>query len=447
MIENIKNIAVHFLKLHVVTIVLLTLWFILKKFATPPNNWNETLIILFDAIMFAILGFIIYLFDKESHHNTMDIKNNSIPGKAIVHKLEYLSLLKDYSTFLAFVVFLFIVVYGLFHVFFSAPNPVRHGVALIGIGVCTFVVLKLLYSISYSKNADNKSGDKTVRGYHIADFILYPFLFTRDTLYYFYCKFKGIVSLVLTSQGRNYLAQQFSYWFKNDTKNADVNAVRYAIIGITLSLSYIFFNMIQPSMGRLLQGVWGSYLLREPVYLEKREVVGDLHFLYGRYRQRTRKYSYSLSCWIFLDQNNAHRNYQSNYDTNIINFGSIPQLTYNPKDGKVRIWMKDTQNHKHAIYETKRFSRQYWNHVFFNYQNGTMDIFINNELVSTQNNIIPLLTRDEIVIGENDGLLGGIRDVVYTHKPRSRNMIHLIYLKERWYTELVAQMKSYFLSS
>ena len=44
-----------------------------------------------------------------------------------------------------------------------------------------------------------------------------------------------------------------------------------------------------------------------------------------------------------------------------------------------------------------------------------MDVFINSHLVATQKNIIPHMNYDKIIVGENNGIHGGIKDVYFNN--------------------------------
>lgn len=491
MIDSVKNIIMHFIKVHMITITLLTVWILLRKYANVPENWNDKIMVTYDVLMFSILGFIIYLFDIESNHdfvnkhkqenNKKDIQqfynslkqSNGDTERKNEYKNKILNMIKssfyfvqegnnepryedrihfskvifDYSKIIAFMISLFFLVYLLFHVYISSPPVAKAGVAFLLIGLFAFFIVRQLFDLRYT-NKENKyeiGGIERSSGFHIADMLLYPVLFFRDFFYYIYCLFKDTIGSIFTSNGRALLVQKIMFFLKSDSNNN--TATRYAMITITVCLSLIFFHVIYPPLSRFVGGIWGKHLLRDPIFIENKKVVGDLKMLYGRYRDKPRYYSYSLSSWVFIDQNNRSRNYKSNMDANIINFGSIPRLTYNARDEMLRVFMKKGTDNEIMIYETKDFSRQYWNHFFFNYDDGVMDIFINNELVASVNDIIPYLTKDEIIVGDDNGLLGGIRDVIFTDKSRNRNMIHLMYIKERWMTELHTWLHSYFLSS
>ena len=73
------------------------------------------------------------------------------------------------------------------------------------------------------------------------------------------------------------------------------------------------------------------------------------------------------------------------------------------------------------------FKLQKWNHFCINYNKGTLDIFLNNELIATKSEIIPYVDRDSIVCGSAGGIEGGICNVKYYNKVLSKNQIDTEY--------------------
>ena len=80
-----------------------------------------------------------------------------------------------------------------------------------------------------------------------------------------------------------------------------------------------------------------------------------------------------------------------------------------------------------VVYETTDFKLQRWNNIIINYDGGTLDIFINGTLVSSTGNIVPIMSYDEIAVGSNNGLSGGVCNVVYFPKPLSISKIASLY--------------------
>ena len=62
-----------------------------------------------------------------------------------------------------------------------------------------------------------------------------------------------------------------------------------------------------------------------------------------------------------------------------------------------------------------------------NYNGGTLDIFYNGELVKSEPNVVPYMTMDNLSIGENNGMNGGICNLVYFRKTLTQNQIYYLY--------------------
>ena len=65
------------------------------------------------------------------------------------------------------------------------------------------------------------------------------------------------------------------------------------------------------------------------------------------------------------------------------------------------------------IYKTKNILYQKWNNMVIKYDRGTMDVFLNGELVGSRPSIAPYMTYETIQVGSNNGLAGGISNVMY----------------------------------
>ena len=78
------------------------------------------------------------------------------------------------------------------------------------------------------------------------------------------------------------------------------------------------------------------------------------------------------------------------------------------------------------LYTLKNFEYQRWNNFIINYYGGTLDIFVNNKLVSSTPNITPLNNIQNAIAGQTDGVYGGIKNVVYYKKTLTKQEINLI---------------------
>ena len=70
---------------------------------------------------------------------------------------------------------------------------------------------------------------------------------------------------------------------------------------------------------------------------------------------------------------------------------------------------------------------QTWNNVIINYIGGTMDIFLNGDLVSSTPNVVNYMKYDNLIVGSDDGIRGKIKDVIYFQKPLNGTFIYYLY--------------------
>ncbi len=164
-------------------------------------------------------------------------------------------------------------------------------------------------------------------------------------------------------------------------------------------------------------------LLNEPIYLDSSKEIGTTSQLYGNdLEDENYNYNYAISFWYYL---NPKANDDSYY--NILTYNGKPLVEYNQHKNKLRIKMKEGREREKIIYLDKNVETQKWNNMVINYQSNTMDIFINNVLVSTTHNEMPYMSYDNIMSGSNNGIEGGICNVLYFKRNLSINTINLLY--------------------
>jgi hypothetical protein len=79
--------------------------------------------------------------------------------------------------------------------------------------------------------------------------------------------------------------------------------------------------------------------------------------------------------------------------------------------------VKINENEVKDIYLGNDMRLQRWNKFLINYDGGTLDVFLNDKLISSSSSIAPYMTLDLVSVGQNHGINGGIRDVVYFRNP------------------------------
>lgn len=224
-------------------------------------------------------------------------------------------------------------------------------------------------------------------------------------------------------------------WFGKITLGSDETGSLIMLLVIIL-LFIAYFNISKVFNSINTQG--GNQLVNKPVYTNTQYNLGNYEQLNG---SDDFDYQYAISCWIFVDA--APPNMNSNYTkyTSLLNFGEKPNILYNGKKNSLMITMqqKDLNNvtenklidfdeqGNRIIYTNNDLLLQKWNNIIINYNGGTLDIFLNGELVKSSIEVVPYYTLDNLTIGENDGIQGGICNLIYFRKALSSQNIYFIY--------------------
>jgi len=83
-----------------------------------------------------------------------------------------------------------------------------------------------------------------------------------------------------------------------------------------------------------------------------------------------------------------------------------------------------------TIHTISNVPLQRWNHFVYNYDGANIDIFMNNELVVTVNDLLPLMEHGNITSGANRGIIGNLTNVVAFSHHLTKDVISAIYMKE-----------------
>jgi hypothetical protein len=168
-----------------------------------------------------------------------------------------------------------------------------------------------------------------------------------------------------------------------------------------------------------------NQLINEPTVLNNETNLGsfsDVNYVDDKFQ-----YNYAVSGWIYIDSFPPETN--SSYDeyTSLLNIGDKPNFLFNVTKNKLKIMLKTQDKNESILYETNEFRMQKWNHVIVNYDGATMDIFINNELVSSTPGTIPYNSNTMMTCGTSNGIYGGICNVNYYKEAISRAKINWLY--------------------
>jgi len=195
---------------------------------------------------------------------------------------------------------------------------------------------------------------------------------------------------------------------------------------VLLPILYAEFNrLITPK---------GNMLIKDAVYLNNLTSLGIFQSAQqakdGNYHERQIfNYNYALSFWLWITPQPASTGPAYTRSTSVINFGDILKINFNRN--KIEIYAATskksiTPEQLIRVYQWKKIEFQRWNNFVINYSGGTLDIFINNVLVSSTPNITPITQFEKATAGSVNGIYGGIKNVVYYEHTLSRRQINIV---------------------
>ena len=197
-----------------------------------------------------------------------------------------------------------------------------------------------------------------------------------------------------------------------------------------------------PKIKSFLFDVGGKQLLKEPVYLNELKHIASYNDLVPQpkidddHKPHSKEpkfnYNYALSMWIYINPQPPSTSSAYTRFTQLFNFGNKPLISYNSMLNTFKITMQQGKEKQEVIYESKDMPLQKWNNFVINYNGGTLDIFINGELVVSKPGVVPYMRFDKLEVGELDGIHGGICNVKYYNDALSKGMIKSIFNTVRY---------------
>lgn len=210
-------------------------------------------------------------------------------------------------------------------------------------------------------------------------------------------------------------------WFRNQYRIT--TKPMWILLGIEAFL--ICLQILVPKFVAWLANRQGKILLSEPVYLDKANIIGNYNTLYKD--SDARKYTYSISAWFWINPQPPNTGPAYTKFTNILEFGQKPAIEYNSLENTLRVTCQLHDKDITTIYETREVKYQTWNNIVVNYDAGTMDVFMNGELVGSKPGIAPYMTFENIVAGSVNGIQGGIANVVYRDDIMHARQVEYLY--------------------
>jgi hypothetical protein len=272
------------------------------------------------------------------------------------------------------------------------------------------VVLALIYKLIFIKPPGTSNAKKN----GFVDVII-------NLIFYIPCLFSGVFDYVVG-------------FLTNEYKSSTLSSVLLLILALILIV--VYFTM--PSIFNKINLQGGDLLVNQPVSTDSLYSLGTYQELNGT---DSFDYQYAISAWIFLDS--AAPNMSPSYTkyTSLLNFGEKPNILYNGKTNTLMITMEQkdlekttrnklidyTENGNRIIYKKHDMLLQKWNNIIINYNGGVLDIFLNGELVKSEIGVVPYYTLDNLTIGQENGIKGGICSVVYFKRALTNSNIYYLY--------------------
>lgn len=214
----------------------------------------------------------------------------------------------------------------------------------------------------------------------------------------------------------------------NFLKNEYKITTRTELIILGIQIVLIGLRIIIPKLLSKIIKHDGIELLKEPINLNCQTSLGSYDILNKNDKNDKNSkfnYKYGFSFWIYIDPQPPSTNESYSENTNILSYGGKPSILYNGLTNEIIITAKTGKKEK-EVFRLKEVAYQKWTNFIINYQAGNLDIFIDNNLVSSTPNIVPYMTYDNITVGKKNGIYGYIKDVIYFNSALTRNKISWI---------------------
>lgn len=276
-------------------------------------------------------------------------------------------------------------------------------------------------------------------------FQIIAFLGLMYAIYILFSK-TGLMNYLKKFSIFNYLKIIPSYLYKglkylyNNIKETPAYVVKLLLLQIVFIIGWFLIPYIKNKM------IYydGVLLLGNPVYTNNEKTVSN-NKEYKKYRRdlenqnrdvassknKGLNYKFALSSWVFINNQGPNTTQTSGDFTPLLRFGDKTSISYNSSLHKFQIKCKTGVQNSEVVYTTNNISLQRWNNIILNYNSGNVDIFLNGKLVSSKKTELPYVRHDSIIVGDKNGVEGGIQNVVYYPSYLNKIQIDWIYNSQK----------------
>jgi hypothetical protein len=212
-------------------------------------------------------------------------------------------------------------------------------------------------------------------------------------------------------------------YVKADLQQAPKAVYVLLMIELVLGLLYIYAPKISAAFSKSLSNKDGKIVLAEPVTISKETRLSSYVDLNGvDNKNKIVNNKFAISAWLYVAP--LHSSYSG--DITVFEYTDYhPRVIYNDEDKKFKVFLN--QNN----YEMFDIPFQKWNHLVFNYTKSNVDFFINGKLMASGERDAlneNLSIGDIIKVGQTNGLIGGMSNIVYFGRPLFKYEIDTIYM-------------------
>jgi len=214
-------------------------------------------------------------------------------------------------------------------------------------------------------------------------------------------------------------------YLNKDFKQAPFAVYVLLMIEVVLLLAYIYLPKITKIISNSVIVKDGKTVISEPMLIKHKENLISYSLLNDTKPNDIVNNKFSISMWVYVVPV-PPTTYPYNSDATIFEYGNYhPRLIFNGSTNKFKSFVSASSSYEFDM------PLQAWNHVVYNYTKSSVDLFVNGQLVSTVNHRNQseegLSTDDIISIGQDDGLSGGVCNIVYYKTPLFQYEIQNIY--------------------
>lgn len=176
-----------------------------------------------------------------------------------------------------------------------------------------------------------------------------------------------------------------------------------------------------PLASSYLSKMGGTRLLDGPVYTNRMHVTETVTSVPTSSSPPSYRYAVSLDLYV-NPQPSSTRSAYSRY-CNLVDFGGAPVVEYNVDKESLRIRSKQPSGAVTTVAQYRQIPQQTWINVVVNYNGGVCDVFIDGRLMGTLDGVMTSAPISSATVGENGGIMGGVRNVMVFSEPLTREWI------------------------